>query len=84
MSVQLLTSGYLDRLKAQWWDGRGECSAGRSGGGARISRMYGAVYISAAQSLSTRTLRRIQPLSACYVVATLPLVVLLSLTSLRH
>lgn len=72
----LRKTGYLDRLKAQWWDGRGEC--GRSGSGARISRMYGSVYISSAQS---SRIRRIQRLTVCYLVASLPLIVV---ASLRH
>jgi len=71
-------TGYLDRLKAQWWDGRGDCGRS-SGSGARISRMYGRVYISSAQS--RQCIGRIQRLIVCYLVAALPLAVV---TSLRH
>jgi len=82
---QLQKTGYLDRLKAQWWEGRSEC--GRSGSAARISRMYGSVYISSASDshpCCRRTQSHIQRLmltSLVYLAAlTTPLVV----SVLRH
>jgi len=72
----LRRTGYLDRLKVRWWDGRSEC--GRSASGARISRMYGSVYMSSAEP--SRVIGRIQRLTSSYLVAFLPLAALSSLS----
>ena len=76
----LRKTGYLDRLKSQWWAGRGDCggsgSSSGGGGGARISRMYGSVYISCAH-----TARRYVSAAHRLSVAALPLAVV---AHLRH
>jgi len=83
-------TGYLERLKAQWWERRGECGRsssggdGSGGGAARISRMYGGVYVSAAAADRALPLRHRlhRRLTVSHLVAVLPLAAVVA--SLRH